>query len=123
MATKKKKGMEEDPMFMEAIEAALAPEEAPVAEAPEEFPVAEAPEEVPEEVPEEELEEAPEEVSEEDIIRKAEELFIVIFGTEFNPDSENHVMLMEQIAENMADPEYGELNPNQFALKMFREME
>ena len=115
MATKKKKGMEEDPMFMEAIEAALAPEEAPVAEAPEEFPVAEAPEEV----PEEELEEAPEE----DIIRKAEELFIVIFGTEFNPDSENHVMLMEQIAENMADPEYGELNPNQFALKMFREME
>jgi hypothetical protein len=115
MAAKNKKHMEEAPMFMEAIEEALELEEAPVVEAPEEAPVVEAPEE-------EEFEEVPEEDLEEDI-KKAEELFIVIFGTEFDPDSENHVMLMAQITEKMADPEYEGLDPNQFALKMFREME
>ena len=110
-------------MFMEAIEEALDLEEAPVVEAPEEAPVVEAPEEAPVvEAPEEEFEEVPEEDLEEDI-KKAEELFIVIFGTEFDPDSENHVMLMAQITEKMADPEYEGLDPNQFALKMFREME
>ena len=56
-------------------------------------------------------------------MQKAEELFMVIFGVEFDPESEDHAMLMEQIAEKMADEDYADLNPNQFALKMFREME
>ena len=89
-----KKEMDDAQMFIDAVEdAASAP-----------------PEEAPEEAPE-------------DLMQKAEELFMVIFGVEFDPESEDHAMLMEQIAEKMADEDYADLNPNQFALKMFREME
>ena len=103
--------MGDEQMFTEAIEAALA------APASEEVPV-----EIPEEVPVDEVEEAPEEEFEGES-RAAEELFVVVFGLAFNPESENHQTMMEQVVEKMADPEYQGLNSNQFALKMFRDTE
>tara|TARA_R100001163_G_C4995408_1_gene146468 strand:- start:41 stop:406 length:366 start_codon:yes stop_codon:yes gene_type:complete len=119
----KTKDMDDEQMFMEAVESAMA------SKSPEEAEPEQAEEPEPEQAEEPEPEQAPEEGVDEDtekedqMVEMAKELFMAIFGSEFDPETEDHAMLMEQIVEKMGDPEYADLNPNQFALKMFRDME
>ena len=53
---------------------------------------------------------------------RAAELFSVIFGSDFDEESEGQKMLLDQIMKNMEDPSFKDLNPNQFALKMLKGM-
>jgi|TARA_R100001126_G_C4785722_1_gene129357 hypothetical protein len=66
--------------------------------------------------------ETPPEMSPEEMEEKQADLYMAVYGEEYNPESEEQRPMMEQIVAKMQEPDYAELNPTQFALKMLREM-
>tara|TARA_R100000734_G_C3283417_1_gene76589 strand:+ start:89 stop:391 length:303 start_codon:yes stop_codon:yes gene_type:complete len=64
----------------------------------------------------------PPEMSPEEMGEKQADLYMAVYGEEYNPESEEQRPMMEQIVAKMQEPDYAKLNPTQFALKMLREM-